>query len=163
MGYRFDYLRGVIIKELTVGNLPPSKVFNIVNKFSENLLTKIKNDYDCSIVVVRGGNLLKNSLVNNNFNVLELNPKKNVLDDFSNFNRILLCDTLTETGNTLDRIISELETKNKKVEIDIMSIFTTQAAVDRFSEHKFCFEHVCNNPYVIPYDFGEVAKLCNLA
>jgi len=85
--------------------------------------------------------------------------------------RVLLCDTLVDTGDTMNACAAHLRSLMPTTRIDYLCVYATLQAYDRLSQSGrfYCLEMLGDRPCSlvckprdIPYDFGDVAESCGL-
>lgn len=161
-------------RALATPGLTAACVAELVHHAGTALLDVIESNYDESYVVLRGGLLLQSCLVARGYRPLHIEGGRGRIPEVPisppGAKKLLLCDVLSDTGETLLRCLQAIRDKMPKAEVHIICPFVTQHALDRLTvacqgvhtlevlgrgAHPFAA-----TPRDIPYDFGDVAAQC---
>ncbi|MCH9682486.1 MAG: HAD family phosphatase [Deltaproteobacteria bacterium] len=160
------------LAKLRQASLPDEEVAASVTALARPLIESLPHAYDVVLVVLRGGGLLTPALEQAGHAVSGVLPYALVLPTLVNpAPRVLVCDTMAETGKTLVDITQLIAATYPDAEVELLTVFSTDAALERLrpsvaafhNAHRIAPDAFYQVAMDLPYDFGDVAENVGLS
>ena len=146
---------------------PDEAVAASVAAIARPLIESMDGAYDLVFVILRGGDLLTSALERAGHAVIGIRPCSLALPSLQgSARRILLCDTMADTGATFLDLTRRIAARYPDARIELLTAFSTDAAIERLrprvaafhNAHRIARGAFFQAPMDIPYDFGQVAE-----